>query len=95
MAGLDNLPCKGCWWIEGARCYQDKLADVHGLARAPRIGDPKPYGLEITDALITACMSRGVHERKSAVYGRLAAHLRDIGVEVVFTSSPTIKDSSQ
>lgn len=83
---MSNLPCKGCWWIEGGRCYQDKLADIHGLERAPRIGDPKPYGLEITDELITACMDRSVHHPKSAVYAKLAAHLRSAGVEVVFRS---------
>ncbi len=68
---MRNLPCHGCWWIEGGRCYQDRLADIHG------------YGLGITDALITACLDRGVHQRKSAIYGRLEAHLRAAGIEVV------------
>jgi len=77
---MSNTPCKGCWWIEGGRCYQDKLADVHGLESAPRNGPGAPgNGLEITDALISACMDRGVHERKSAVYARLAAHLQGKG----------------
>lgn len=79
---MDNLPCRGCWFIEGGRCYQDKLADIHGLKAAPRNGLFAPgNGLEITDALITACLDRGVHERKSAVYGRLAKHLEAAGIE--------------
>jgi hypothetical protein len=82
---LSNVPCKGCWWIEGDRCYQDKLADIHGLERAPRNGlFATGNGLEITDGLITACLEREVHQRKSAVYGRLAAHLKAAGVEVTF-----------
>jgi hypothetical protein len=84
-----NIPCNGCWWIEGGRCYQDKLADVHGLEKAPRNG---PFGagvngLEITDPLITACVERGVHQRKSVVYGRLFAHLEKAGVAVVRVST--------
>lgn len=82
---MSNIPCKGCWWVEGGRCYQDKLADVHGLERAPRNGlFAEGNGLEITDGLITACLERGVHQRKSAVYGRLAAHLKGSGVQVSF-----------
>lgn len=80
---MNNVPCKGCWWIEGGRCYQDKLADIHGLERAPRNGPfGSSNGLEITDGLITACVERRVHQRKSAVYGRLATHLKKAGVEV-------------
>lgn len=80
---MSNLPCVGCWWKESNRCYQDKLADIHGLEKAPRNGIGAPgNGLEITDALITACLDRGVHQRKSAVYGRLAEYLRAAGVEV-------------
>lgn len=82
---MSNIPCKGCWWIESGRCYQDKLADIHGLEKAPRNGLFAPgNGLEITDALITACLDRGVHERKSAVYANLASHLRANGIEVIF-----------
>lgn len=86
-----NLPCYGCWWIEGGRCYQDKLADVHGLEKAPR-GAPMfsgENGLEITDPLIEACMDRGVHQRKSAVYGRLFAHLETAGISVERLSTVT------
>lgn len=80
---MSNMPCQGCWWKEGGRCYQDKLADIHGLERAPRNGLFAPgNGLEITDALITACLERGVHQRKSAVYARLAAHLEAAGIKV-------------
>ena len=80
---MGNEPCKGCWWLEGGRCYQDKLADIHGLEKAPRNGLFAPgNGLEITDGLITACLDRSVHTRKSAVYGRLIAHLRSAGFEV-------------
>lgn len=88
---MSNLPCKGCWWIEGGRCYQDKIADVHGLEKAPR-GAPIGSGLnglEITDELITACLDRAVHTRKSAVYGRLFAHLRAAGIEVATMSGST------
>lgn len=92
---MSNLPCVGCWWIEGGRCYQDKLADIHGLEKAPRNGLFAPgNGLEITDALITACLDRGVHERKSAVYGRLTAHLRAAGMEVVHVSIPATKETN-
>nr|WP_250808414.1 hypothetical protein [Neorhizobium tomejilense] len=81
---MANLPCVGCWWIEGGRCFQDKLADVQGLENAPRNGliGSGVNGLEITDGLITACMDRGVHQRTSAVYGRLAAHLKSVGIDV-------------
>jgi hypothetical protein len=83
-----NTPCVGCWWIEGGRCYQDKLASLHGLENAPRNGVFAPgNGLEITDAHLTACVERGVHERKSAVYGRLERHLRNAGIEVVHIAS--------
>ncbi|MCS4088524.1 hypothetical protein [Rhizobium sp. BK176] len=79
---MSNLPCKGCWWIESGRCYQDKLADVHGLTEAPRNGlFAEGNGLEITDALITACVERDVQERKSAVYGRLLSHLDKVGIK--------------
>lgn len=81
---MSNLPCKGCWWIEGGRCYQDKLADIHGLTAAPRNGlFAEGNGLEITDALITACVERGLTKSKAAVYGRLIAHLQASGIEVV------------
>lgn len=92
---MGNLPCKGCWWIERGRCYQDKLADIHGFEKAPRNGlfaEPGTNGLEITDALITACLDRGVHERKSAVYGRLAAHLKAAGIEFVHLSGSRSDD---
>ena len=80
---MGNTPCDGCWWLEGGRCYQDKIADVHGLERAPRNGLGAPgNGLEITDALLTACVERGVHTRRSAIYGRLSACLRSAGVQV-------------
>lgn len=83
MGEQSNLPCHGCWWIESGRCYQDRLADVHGLEKAPRNGIGAPgNGLEITDDLITACLNRGVHARKSAVYGRLFTHLRKLGITV-------------
>lgn len=81
MRRMSDLPCKGCWWIEGNRCYQDKLADIHGLTEAPRNGlFADGNGLEITDALITACVERGVQTRKSAVYGRLMTHLTNAGI---------------
>ena len=81
---MSNLPCKGCWWIEGGRCYQDKLADIHGLTAAPRNGlFAEGNGLEITDGLITACVERGLTKSKAAVYGRLIAHLQASGIEVV------------
>ncbi|MCZ7862582.1 hypothetical protein O9X98_14500 [Agrobacterium salinitolerans] len=69
---MSNLPCKGCFWIEGGRCYQDKLADVHDLERAPRNAPlfSGLNGLEITDPLITACVERGLTKSKAAVYGR-------------------------
>lgn len=89
---MANVPCVGCFWIEGGRCYQDKLADIHGLEKAPRGGRlfSGENGLEITDALITACVEREVHQRKSAAYGRLAAHLRKAGIQVEFVKlSPT------
>ncbi len=80
---MHNIPCKGCFWIENKRCYQDKLADIHGLEEAPRNGIFNPdNGLEITDALITACVEREVHERKSAIYGRLFRALENAGVKV-------------
>lgn len=82
---MSNLPCKGCFWIEGGRCYQDKLADVHDLERAPRNAPlfSGLNGLEITDPLITACVERGLTKSKAAVYGRLIAHLQASGIEVV------------
>lgn len=89
---MSNLPCNGCWWIEGGRCFQDKLADIHGLSKAPRNGlFSKDNGLEITDELITACLERGVHQRKSAVYARLTAHLRAAGIEVIHTTPAAIR----
>lgn len=83
MSRLTNVPCNGCWWIERGRCYQDKLADIHGLKSAPRNGlfDPG-NGLEIDENLITACIERGVHQRKSAIYSRLIASLKAAGVDV-------------
>ncbi|MGR0185488.1 hypothetical protein [Azospirillum aestuarii] len=80
---MSNLPCNGCFWIEGGRCFQDKLAHVHGLEKAPRIGSPEPYGLEITDALITECVERGGYASKAAIYGKFKQRLRDAGIEVI------------
>jgi hypothetical protein len=81
---MANIPCVGCFWNEGQRCFQDKLADLHGLEKTPRDAPllSGRNGLEITDGLITACMDRGVHQRKSLIYGRLANHLRSVGVKV-------------
>jgi hypothetical protein len=87
-----NLPCHGCFWIESGRCFQDKLADIHGLDRAPRNAPlfSGLNGLEITDGLITACVERGVHQRKSAVYARAIAHLERAGIEVVRASTKEV-----
>jgi hypothetical protein len=91
---MANIPCIGCFWIEGGRCFQDKLADIHGMQKAPRCGDEKPYGLEITDPLITACVERGVHQRKSAVYGRLFKHLEEAGIAVSVMGTDAIGRSA-
>jgi hypothetical protein len=82
---MSNLPCKGCFWIEGGRCYQDKLAHVHDLEKVPRSGDPQPHGLGITDALITECVERRGHASKAAIYGKAIGDLRaaGFGVETV------------
>ena len=73
-----NTPCRGCWWIEGGKCFNDKLGAV------PR-GRPLfsgENGMEIDDALLEKCIADGPQVRKSAVIGRFAAQLRAAGVQV-------------
>lgn len=72
-----NEPCAGCWWKEGGRCYQDKLAHVHGMDKAPR---NRPLfsgenGLEITGPLLDACLAQGFRKSKATVISRVMSAL--------------------
>lgn len=53
---LCELICSRCWWREGHACYNEKLLRAGGVNKIPRKveGDDR-NGMEITDALWTAC----------------------------------------
>lgn len=75
---MSNLPCKGCFWIEGGKCYNDKLAYAQGLDKTPR-GNPIGSGLnglEVDDPLLTACVETGGHASKSAIYNKAIRRLQ-------------------
>jgi hypothetical protein len=57
-----NFPCRGCWWAESGRCFNDDL----GLGPAPR-NNPiftGQNGFEVTNAHLNICAETGPSGRR-------------------------------
>jgi hypothetical protein len=86
---VSNDPCKGCWWIEGGRCFNDGLAPLYGLEKAPRDAPifSGKNGFATDDQHITNCMEVSGRKSKADVLSNVFAKLKADGIQVAYNGN--------
>lgn len=72
-----NEYCRGCWWVEGGRCFADALGDVPTEMMPARAGVHDGFkirtGFEVTPDHLALCKTSGTRTSKRTIMEKALA----------------------